>query len=364
MSTTTARAALLTPTPRVLEGENPFGVPPELDYLLEPQYDVPAYSETCWYVLWDTSQEVGLMLHCGRTRDAIDLWYAKTVVYLPGGELLVDRTFGRQVDRLGPSAGGFRVRCEEPHQRWSFEFDSAGEITTSEVAGQRVVGAGAYLPAQISLTFNGLGPVLDVGAALHGRPVEDAGTVWMASHHEQALLASGSIVVGDRHFDITDAVAFRDHSWGPRNIERFNSDVFFYVTFPQSKRVVTGLQIWDAEDAMCMSMFTIWEDGRLEILDEGVLPRATDIQGNPRELEFSLRRLNGEAIVLRGRALHCFPMTAAYPNMNINGVLADPSKAVTLNEQPITLTWPDGEVGYGHSERALTVSSPNEIVTW
>lgn len=63
--------------------------------------DIRNWSETRWLGTWNPDAGVGLYLHAGRFRHDIDLWWAQTVVYLPGGKVAVDRSWGRDVDERG-----------------------------------------------------------------------------------------------------------------------------------------------------------------------------------------------------------------------------------------------------------------------
>ena len=343
------------PQARVLSGSNPFNVPEELDLLRPPQYDVPDYSETYYYSIWDAAQGVGVLLHMGRVRNAIDLWWGRTIAYLPGDKLVVDRSFGRPRDDRGPSTGNLTLRCEEPMARWSLIFDGAGEETSRELAARTTPGAGAYIPMSFQLTAIAAFPVWDLPAALQGDRREND-SMWMSSHHEQAMKVTGVLVVGEQRWNL-DAVAYRDHSWGPRNLERWDSSCFFYAILPDSDRFVSGVQLYDAPGHSVTSIGYVCENGQLEVITDLDLPIARSVAKAPAELPISMRRLDGTEISLLGQVSHGVPITIGWPNMNINGVLADPSRSLVLNEDTGSFTTPEGEIGFGASERGMTGSS-------
>ena len=78
---------------RILTGDNPFNVRPE-DYFLQPvAHDIPHWSETMYFHVWNPVQDVGVFVHVGRWPADLDLWWAQVIAMLPDGELLVDRSW-------------------------------------------------------------------------------------------------------------------------------------------------------------------------------------------------------------------------------------------------------------------------------
>jgi hypothetical protein len=52
-----------------------------------------------------------------RFRHDVELWWAQTVVYLPGGKIAVDRSWGPNRDPRGVDTGVFSLLVEEPRRR-------------------------------------------------------------------------------------------------------------------------------------------------------------------------------------------------------------------------------------------------------
>ena len=104
--------------------------------------------------------------------------------------------------------------------------------------------------------------------------------------------------------------------------------------------------------------FYIFENGRMELISQGEVPRAVDCASNPRTgLELVMIRENGDKLVLPGEVSNGVTISIADPNRNINGAAHGVPGVLYLNEDLIRYTWPDGEVGYGHSERAIRPSA-------
>jgi hypothetical protein len=350
----TRTTTLLTSRPRVLTGPNPFGVDPALD-LLRPTRNVPHYSETMYFAVVDREDpSLGLFLHTGRMAEDTDLWWARTVAYLPGGEVVVDRSHGRAPDDRGPATGDLAIRCTEPGHRWRLRFDGAGERTSREATARGLVGAGPVTPLRFDVECEAVGPVWDLqGAVGATEDLDPAVSVWAAGHHEQGFLARGELTVGDRTWTL-DGVAYRDHSWGPREMSDFGADAYVALVFPESRRVVQGVTVFNAALEPVLRCFHIWEDGRLELMGEGAVPRANDAAGHPDTgLELVMQRVDGERLVLPGEVTAGVTISIVDPNRNLNGAAHGLPGALFLNEELVRYTWPDGEVGLGHAERAI-----------
>jgi hypothetical protein len=92
----------------------------------------------------------------------------------------------------------------------------------------------------------------------------------------------------------------------------------------------------------------------MELMSDGSVPRAADCSSNPRTgLELVMVRENGEKLVLPGEATNGVTISIVDPNRNLNGAAHGVPGVLYLNEDLIRYTWPDGEVGHGHSERAI-----------
>lgn len=344
---------LMTPTPRILSGQNPFQVPTEYDGLLPVPSSVPHYSETMYFAVCDRHEPgLGVFMHTGRMAGDLDLWWARTVVYLPGGEVVVDRSFGRAPDNCGPATGNMSIRCEEPHRRWALHYDGAGELTTRDATALGLAGAGPPTPMRFDIQADAVSPIWDMPASVGLTQMEHTDAVYAQGHHQQAFTAHGELTVGGRRWTI-DGVAYRDHSWGPRELSELGGDAFVSLVFPDSGRVVSGWELWNVAGEVNFRGFYIWENGEMELISEGSVERAVDCSSNPRTgLEVTMRRASGELLTLPGEVLNGVTISVITPNENVNGAaLGD--DAFLANEDIVRFVWPDGEVGFGHLERSL-----------
>jgi hypothetical protein len=346
-------------TPKILRGDNPFEVAPDhYSRSQPPDYDNDLWSETHFWSVWNPDEGVGLFLHTGTTPEDADLWWAQIFVYMPNGMALVDRSWGRAADRGGPTTGNFRVRSPRLGH-FTLSFDGAGEYVSRTEMAAGLVGAGQAYPFHFEVELTPAMPVWDLFKA-----TEIGEREWGGVHHEQVHTSRGWLEVKGQHGGkwSLDGCSFRDHSIGSRDFSGLGGDHLFGVHFPDSGRSVQTLIMWNAEGIVEVRAASIWENGELELIGDVEMSGAehdvapptslSRLTGEPLTFDLVLPRLNGERVVAKGEVLHNINMSNTSPNTNLNGsALADGEKALLLAESQLKLTWPDGDVGYGHLER-------------
>ncbi|WP_202033251.1 hypothetical protein [Nocardioides sp. WS12] len=322
---------------------NPFDVDGEHDLLHAPPEGVAGWSETMYFSVWNPDAGVGVWIHTGRCPEDPDLWWAQTAALLPDGALLMDMSWGRPVDRRGPSTGNLTVRCEEPLTRWTLSFDGAGEATTTERTAQGPVGAGPCLPFAFDVELNAISPVWDMDRALG---ITDLS--WAHMHHEQAFRTTGELRVGERSWRL-DGVGFRDHSHGPRDFTSLGGDHFFNVVSPTTGRVAHGLVNWRQDGSVDHRTFATYSesDGYQLFATGSMIGLQDPVTHSPRGITVHV----GDDLVLTGEVLHGLTVSLIEPNININGLAAFHPDPLVLTESMIRLEWPDGDVAYGMLER-------------
>lgn len=344
--------------PRVLLGDNPFGVAPEADLLHEPPAGVPGWSETMYFHVWSPDDGVGVFIHCGRWPDDLDLWWAQVIVMLPDGELLVDRSWGRAVDNRGPATGNLRIECVEPLKRWRLTFDGAGEITELARMADGPSGAGPARAFGFDIEIEAAAPVWDMHGALGLE-----GLSWAAFHHTQGFLGVGSIRAGAETWGVR-GVAHRDHSSGPRDVARLGGLHFCVLVFPETGRVINGLVNWDIDDVVDHRTAAIQQDGRCEVTSSIRLVGLSDPRTQePRQFTIRLEG-EGASLDLDAQWLHGYALSFLAPNENLNGVdLRAQPDALIISQSTGRVIDRDGAVGYGVVERDYRPSrlpSPEE----
>lgn len=320
-------------------------LPPDAsEYCLIPDSRTPNWSETRWITAFDTVEGVGIFFHAGRVPDDLGVWWAHCVAYLPGGELVVNRSWGRPNDTRVCGTGSVTLTMQEPWRRWQLSFDGAGQQTTPAAAARGPVGGGwPAVPMRWNLTGLAAAPPWD---ALAGKD-----TTWSAAHYEQAYTVSGQIHVGDKIYNV-DGFGGTDHSHGPRSWHNFAAHNFILGVMPDY--VFHTIQVWDPSDAPSQylgAMFTAKGQTPLAGVD---FPRLSDLSAPDEQFDVLIVPAEGaDPIRLRAEVLHGVATTNTLDRDCIIGVDwdADPVPYLPV-ESIIRLTAPDGTVGYGHTERS------------
>ncbi|MCW3039949.1 MAG: hypothetical protein JWM31_1854, partial [Solirubrobacterales bacterium] len=309
-----------TPTHRLRTGPNPFGVDPRDDLLHAVPEGVEHWSETMYFHVWDPHAGAGVFVHVGRWPGDLELWWAQVIALLPGGELLVDRSWGRAPDDRGPATGNVRVRCEEPLRRWRLEFDGAGEPTTPARMAEGPVGAGRARSFRFTVDLEALAPVWD----MHGAFGVDAPELgWAAFHHMQGFRTRGTLSVGTDRWPL-DGVGHRDHSSGPRVIAGLGGLHCFVFVFPESGRVVNGLVTWTRNGVVDHRIASVQTAGRCLTADAATVTGLGDLATHePRALTVTLLGEDGAPAVYDATWLHGYTLSLLEPNENVNGAARD-----------------------------------------
>ena len=298
---TDVKPTRLISSPRILHGRNPFDAPKECDLLRPVRPELPNYSETMYFGICDRHQPgLGMFLHTGRLWGDLDMWWTRNIIFLPGGEAIMDRNFGRAPDNRGPASGNSRYLCVEEHRRWKLTYDGAAERTTREQSATALVGAGPVTPAGFDLDLEAVTPIWDMEGALGIAETDPDLTVWAHGHQQQAFLATGSVRVGDETWEF-DGVANRDHSWGTRDMAHYGGHAFASVIFPESRRLVMGMTMFDRSGQPSLQVGYTAEGDTMELFGDYEIPWAIDSYSNPRtDLEFSFRRTDGSKVRMTG----------------------------------------------------------------
>ena len=348
-----------TSVAQVLTGDNPFGVDPDhYKRCATPEYDNPMWSETHFWSGWSPKEGVGFYVHVGTTPEDADLWWAQVMIYMPNGMALADRSWGRSPDRNGPDTGNFRARSSELGH-FKLTYDGAGEYVSGDDMAQRVVGAGASIPCRFEVELE---PTMPVWSLFDATTIGER--EWGGVHHEQVHTCKGWMKVPGPEggeWDL-DGVSFRDHSIGHRDFSGLGGDHLYGAYFPESGRSLQALLMWNNEGEVEVRAASICENGELELigdvqmsgLEHGVTAPDSlhDLKGEPRQFDITLSRMNGETVVAPMEVEHVIVQSNISPNTNLNGAPLDAGdQALLLAESEFKITWPDGEVGYGHLER-------------
>ena len=310
---------------------------------------VKKWSETRWLGSWNPDDEVGLYLHAGRFRHDVEMWWAQTVVYLPDGQIAVDRSWGRAPSDIGVSTSVFDLHIPESAKRITSRFDGAMEITTARDLAEHPRGSGGNsIPVKWELEAQAIRPQWDMYDHLEHEQGWARG-----GHTEQHHVVRGEITVGSDSYRL-DGPGFDDHSHGIREWDGFGSHVFLTVPFDDFGLHLIAVQAPDGNPLQLVGAVTRQRCAP-DPITEVAVPLATDLLCKPREVHASITTRGGETLEVDIAAVHGFPMTITDThNDNINGLDWNvPGNPLMLSEAIGRYTTAGGQVGYGLFENSV-----------
>jgi hypothetical protein len=285
-----------------------------IDHNVEPEYDVPLWSETRWNACWNPEQGVGLYLHMGRFRRNLDYWWAQVVAYLPDSQLCVTRLWGRNGSSAGVALGPYSLEMTE--DGWTTTMDGIGELTTIRGLADGVRGDSA--PSRVMQWEMTATPVT-APYDLHPAEVDERLTnAFSRAHAEQGFATQGWLKVDGREYRL-DGHGFKDHSCGIRDFRPWHSHNFLMVMSPESTTHLIMMAAPDGEWLPPMGA-VVGRDGTTDPITHLEFPRLADAVGGPIISRLEYSTASGASFGYDVELIHACPITITEDNDNINGV--------------------------------------------
>ena len=320
-----------------------------MDPNFAPRHDIPNWIETRYFGHYSPEAGVGLLVHVGRQRGYLDLWWSHIAVLLPDGQIVVDRQWLRTSDPMGLRGGNLTFVSTHPRHSLYCAFDGGGQLCSEEALVRRTRGDGAGLvPVRWELQATALRPVWDMMA-------QHADATWagghQATHRQQHFRCSGSLTVGRDSYAL-DGPGYNDHSSGLRSFESFGGHWYFTAIFP----ALSIFQVTDfdetAQPRNCVGAVIQGDDVRY--VTHADAERAADALGGPRKTSAVLTLSDDTKVAFDAEVIAMWPITINHANENLNGFdWEHPQGTVLWNECWTRYTLPDGTIGYGHLERSF-----------
>jgi hypothetical protein len=313
----------------------PEGLSPESEFPVQNYPDIPLWTENYCFVAYDPTTQIGLWTHLGRAPFDPTLWRELSFVYLPGGERLVNKGYGRTETPRGPGGATMAFQCVEPFRSWRVNRDGGSTRTTVDRLYHGMVCDQRHERVGFDLTLNCHGVVWDWGE------VEDAHK-WGKLHYEQLVSVRGTVTIGMDKIPF-DGQGLRDHTSGARDFTVFSSHIWSWANFPSGRGFILLHLVVDGNH---LTRAVVQEDGALTAVDLHNSPVLTErsLHADPYVLELGDHRISTEI-------LHPFPNGFDGPNDICIGY--DPAVAATANFESLSRFEWDGEIGYGHTERSI-----------
>lgn len=296
---------------------------------------VPLWTENYCNMAYDAERQVGLWLHLSRQNYDPTLWREIAIVYLPSGQRVVTKNYGRSESPRGPGAATLHFEYIEPWNLWTTTLDGAGIRTTEQAMQDRAVPDGLHEQMRLRLDWQALTPIWDMGAQMREQS-------WGHTHYEQLCRVRGQIDLGATSVQF-DGTGIRDHTRGPRDYGEAQHHIWAHGVFP-SGRCFIVIDVVGVHNRICRAV--LFEDGKFTEVEPGEQPMlsAREQGSQPYELSLGGTRISGEV-------LHNTPLGLVDTNDVLLGF--DAAHAThCLFEGMSRFTW-DGETGYGLTERLL-----------
>jgi hypothetical protein len=260
------------------------------------------------------------------------------MIFLPTGERLVNKGYGRGETDRGPGGATLSYECVEPWNEWRSRRDGAAIRTTVKDLDSGMLFDRAHERVAFDLTWHGQGPVWDWGE------VEDAHG-WGKLHYEQLATVGGTVTVADEVIPFA-GTGLRDHTRGPRDFTVVERHLWSWGSFPSGNGFMV-LQVNVAGQSLTRAVTL--EDGVLTPRTLHNSPVLSSRAGStdPYVVDFGEDRVSADL-------LHMLPNGFEGPNDICLGY--DPDVTRTANFEGFSRFEWNGEVGYGLTERSVRLS--------
>ncbi|HVW32840.1 MAG TPA: hypothetical protein VHL53_09910 [Acidimicrobiia bacterium] len=297
--------------------------------------DVPRWTENYCYVAYDPTTELGLWTHLGRAPFDPTLWRELSLVFLPSGERLVNKGYGRTETARGPGAATLAFECVEPWKRWRTRRDGASIRTTALALDAGMLSDRAHERVAFDLDWEDRGPLWDWGEV-------EAAHSWGRLHYEQLATVAGHVTVGGSTVPFSGA-GIRDHTRGPRDFRSVERHIWAWGNFPSGRGFML-LGVNAAGQALTRAVTVEGDELIPRTLTGPPMLASRADAAEPYRLQLDGHRISAEI-------LHVLPGGFDGPNDICLGF--DPAVTATANFEAFTRFEWDGEVGYGLTERSV-----------
>ena len=299
----------------------------------------PNFNESMYFNCVDASAGVGGFFRLGN-RPNEGTGEMTLCLYLPDGRVAFMFRRPSVTTNDAFCAAGMRFEVITPFSLLTVRYEGRAVILDDpkEMADpRRAFTSNPHTDCSVDLRYRGLSSMF---GGEPDEPAERPGEEFARGHYEQLVSASGTVRVGEAHWDIAGH-GLRDHSWGPR-----------YWQAPWYYRWLTanvgddfgfmGSRIARREGPGTRGGF-VWEDGTLHLCDGFRLSTAWDADGYHTDIDAVLT--SGERTwKVHGDVQRLIPLRNRRTDPEGNELRTRISEGLTR------WTLADGRVGFGLSE--------------
>ena len=316
---------------------------PEDEYCHEPDA-ASNYNESMYFNVFDPTRRIGGWFRIGNRVNEGHAEMSKCV-YLPDGRIAFMFDRPRIEHNRALDAGGMRIEVVEPfaHLRVHYEGKTCLLERPFEMADpRRAFKENPIVPCRIALDYRGVSPMMG-GRTVNadGSEIEaDPEKSFAKAHYEQHVEATGTITVGDEHFDVT-GFGLRDKSWGPR----YWQAIHWYRWLPMNfgRDFAMMISVIADESGKTRRGGTVLREGEYVPIREARIESDWDEHGYQTALR-AWARTDEREYEVEGRVLSLIPLRNRRERPDGEGMM------MTRITEGMTEYRCDGQVGYGLSE--------------
>ncbi len=317
-----------------------------------PIKDVPAvanWSENFCFCVHDPETHIGMWFHVGRWAHDPQVWREIVTIALPGDRVLVAKSYGRNASATAASANFLSIQVVEPGKKFRLAYRGpVWERSRSELIDHGFRDGHSEL-LELDLTFEGCEPLWDTSGHA-GESEELVGSM----HIEQIGKGNGELSYKGKNYSISNAFMNRDHSRGVRDSAIYKRHSWLQGWSPSGR----GFHAYTVEilgtDGYVMNGACIAQGGKLypaKVVHVDFPNHLTDLY---QPFSLQIESEFGKSDICIVKVFNSWPIAMAAPNDLGLARMLSPSGM--FFEESVQFEW-DGETGYGHSERAISLNS-------
>ncbi len=298
--------------------------------------DKPDWTENICWTMHDPGTGICLYGHMGRMQPDRSMWEGLSLVFLPEGGVLVNRSLGVNTSQARNSE--YECKPIIANKVWQYRFEGTMQRADANVLRTRPIGVEPSEAVSYHLVYDAVQPVYNM---------HDSNLGSERMHLEQGALVRGYFVIGGKRIEVS-CTGYRDHSVSRRTFRTLDSETWAHCAFPSGK-VFSLLQVSRQEVQILKGQ--VFENGQMRIAASDCYPDLVDTAGNPHigvvrlQTDAGQAELKCEVPNARFVPFNLLPPTGLRPGLDLSN-----AGYMTAIECPAIYTW-DGETGYGWLER-------------
>ncbi len=284
-----------------------------------------------------------LYIHFHRYPPVSEVWRCIATILYEDGTVLGYQNFGRELSLSGPGFQQCHAICDKPYEAWQVHVDTVAQRTTCDTLRQEPLKSFDHtnlVPLKIDLEVTSDTPTYE--------PMSYTGARGSNAHwtHFTPCKAMGSVTVGTEKKSI-EALAFRDHSVGPRDFGRMNTEGYGLVgVFPSGKSFM-AMGSFDKDGSAGFSIGGVTKNGKLSYADKIVTPHFKLPAAGSELGELIIETAQGSSVVQMGFAGAGIAAEMTPPCFHSLGLSAGLNEtALYYHEWRLEMEW-EGERGVG-----------------